>query len=119
MIAKFPKPIKIVLLHVISLVIIAGVSLHLVSRNLLDADVEFTQLAAHLFFGIFFLGTLVLGVGSVFRPVFLIGINLLRKGDLNEHLIREEIQLLILFVLEICLGLAVLFFGGFIKMQLA
>ena len=115
MFTKFPRPIKTLLAHAISLAIIAGISLHLTTRNLIEADAELSNLSMHFFWGIFFLGALVLAVGGILRPAFLVGIQLWKRSDLNSESVRDDIERLIFYVGEMCISFAVLVIGGFIK----
>jgi hypothetical protein len=113
MFTKFPRSIKTLLAHAISLAIIAGISLHLTTRNLIDA--ELSNLSMQFFWGIFFLGALVLAVGGILRPAFLVGTQLWKRSDLNRESVRDDIERLIFYVGEMCISLAILVLGGFIK----
>lgn len=113
--AKVPILIKTLLIHVISLAVIAGISLYLTTHNLIDPDSELSNMSLKFFWGIYFLGALVLGLGGIVQTAFLVGAQLWKKNDLNGKLVHEHIERLIFYAGEICISLAVLVISGFIK----
>jgi uncharacterized membrane protein len=104
---KVPILMKTLLTHVISLAIGGGIPLPIVAPELIDSSSKPLMLGS-LFFGIFFMGALVLGIGGALRSGIVVSRNLLKKDDLNNQSMRDEIGLVIFFSGEIVL--AIVFF---------
>ena len=106
---------KTLLSHVISFTIAAGSVLFFIRNDLVGSFSELFLPMWNLFWGLFAIGPLILGMAGAFRYGFLINKRLLTKVDLNKESIRNEIGMLIFSAGEICFAFIVLVLSGFVS----
>jgi len=110
------SPIKKILVwHVASLTLVSVISVHLVLEGVNGPGSEIFLPGLRLFFGVFFVGALVLGMGGALRPGLTIGGCLLRGDDLNDAQIRDQLQGFMVFFSEIYVAVLVLLLIGFVR----
>ena len=105
---------KILGLHIAALTLVASASLYFVSSDLSGSYSGFFWTSLKFFWGVFFVGALVLGMGEVLRPALTIGSYLVRGSDLNDDLFRGQLQRFIVFVAEIYIAIVALLLTGFV-----
>ncbi len=108
-----PAPAKILVYHAISLTIAAGSVVLLLGRHLNGSAADVASASLRIFWGLFAVGALVLGVGGLFKAGLLVTKGL-RAGGLNSGLIRESTGSVIFYAAEVCFALSVLGISGFL-----
>jgi hypothetical protein len=99
----------ILIAHIMTTVLVSSTSLYAVTYCLDGSFSELFLLGLRFFWGIFFLGILVFGLGDALRVGLAISMKLVRGSDFNDNEFRGQLQGFIAFVAEIYIALLGLF----------